>query len=149
MQLQDISELQKATKRGQHEFFRFGIAVLFVGGIMIYASLGLGITGNPGILLVVAAVDGGYVAMNMGANDVANNVGPAVGSKSISMFWAIIIAAIFEMAGATIAGGDVVSTIRGGIINMQTVPDTDHFIAVMTAALLAGALWLNFATAVG
>ena len=149
MQLQDTSELPKATKQGLHGFFRFGIAVLFVVGIMAYASLGLGISGRHGVLLVFASMIGGYMAMNIGANDVANNVGPAVGSKAITMFWAIIMAAFFEMAGAMIAGGDVVSTIRGGIISMDTIPDADHFIAIMTAALLAGALWLNFATAVG
>lgn len=100
-------------------------------------------------MLVVAAMIGGYMAMNIGANDVANNVGPAVGSKSITMAGAIAIAAIFEMLGALIAGGDVVSTIRGGIVDMSVVPSADHFIWLMTASLLAGALWLNFATAVG
>lgn len=149
MNLKDVSDIQKATKRGQNEFFRFGIGLLFVASIMIYSSLGLGLTGTNGILLVVASMIGGYMAMNIGANDVANNVGPAVGSRSISMAGAIVIAAVFEVAGALIAGGDVVSTIRGDIIDVSMVPDSRHFIALMTAALLAGALWLNFATAVG
>lgn len=149
MQFQDLSDIQKATRRSQREFFRFGMGLLFVVSIMIYSSLGLGISGTNGILLVVASMIGGYMAMNIGANDVANNVGPAVGSKSISMFGAIVIAAIFEVMGALIAGGDVVSTIRGDIIDTSLVPSTEHFIALMTAALLAGALWLNFATAVG
>lgn len=149
MKLQNVNDLQQGTKRSRREFFRYGLALLFVAGIMIYSSLGLGITGQQGILLVVASMIGGYMAMNIGANDVANNVGPAVGSQSISMGWAIVIAAIFEMAGAIIAGGDVISTVRGGIIDMSYVPDSDHFIALMTAALLAGALWLNLATALG
>lgn len=100
-------------------------------------------------LLVMAAVIGGYMAMNIGANDVANNVGPSVGSKALTMFGAIVIAAIFEAAGALIAGGDVVSTIKGGIIDPNQIADTQTFIWVMTAALLAGAVWLNAATAVG
>ncbi|WP_243477933.1 inorganic phosphate transporter [Orrella daihaiensis] len=116
---------------------------------MIYTTLSIGLSSPQGIMLVVASMIGGYMAMNIGANDVANNVGPAVGSKSITMVGAIVIAAIFEMLGALIAGGDVVSTIRGGIVDMSSVPSTDHFIWLMTAALLAGALWLNFATAVG
>ncbi|RIY42133.1 inorganic phosphate transporter [Neopusillimonas maritima] len=149
MKLQNVNDLQQGTKRSRREFFRYGLALLFVAGIMIYSSLGLGITGQQGILLVVAAMIGGYMAMNIGANDVANNVGPAVGSQSLSMGWAIVIAAIFEMAGAIIAGGDVISTVRGDIIDMSYVPDSDHFIALMTAALLAGALWLNLATALG
>ncbi|MGE4124867.1 MAG: inorganic phosphate transporter [Pusillimonas sp.] len=149
MQFQELSDIQHATKRSQREFFRFGMGLLFVVSIMIYASWGLGISGRQGIMLVVAAMIGGYMAMNIGANDVANNVGPAVGSKSISMAGAIVIAAIFEVMGAIIAGGDVVSTVRGDIIDMSAVPDSDHFLALMTAALLAGALWLNLATALG
>ena len=55
--------------------------------------------------------------MNIGANDVANNVGPAVGSSALTLTGAIIIAGIFEASGALIAGGDVVSTIKKGIID--------------------------------
>lgn len=87
--------------------------------------------------------------MNIGANDVANNVGPAVGSKAISMVGAILMAAVVEMAGALIAGGDVVSTIQKGIIHADAIADIDRFIWLMTAALLAAAIWLNVATALG
>ena len=55
-------------------------------------------------MLVAAAMIGGYMAMNIGANDVANNVGPAVGSKALTLAGAIAIAAVFEAAGALIAG---------------------------------------------
>jgi PiT family inorganic phosphate transporter len=65
------------------------------------------------------------------------------------MTGAIIIAAVFEMAGALIAGGDVVATVQKGIIDPATIADTERFIWVMTAALLAGAIWLNIATASG
>lgn len=149
MQFEDFSDLKKVTKRSQREFLRFGVGLLFVVSIMMYTTLEIGLSSPQGIMLVVASMIGGYMAMNIGANDVANNVGPAVGSKSITMTGAIVIAAIFEMLGALIAGGDVVSTIRGGIVDMSAVPSTDHFIWLMTASLLAGALWLNFATAVG
>lgn len=149
MQFEDFSDLKKINRRSQREFLRFGIGLLFVVSIMIYTTLSIGLSSPQGIMLVVASMIGGYMAMNIGANDVANNVGPAVGSKSITMLGAIVIAAIFEMLGALIAGGDVVSTIRGGIVDMSSVPSTDHFIWLMTASLLAGALWLNLATAVG
>ncbi|MDJ1018208.1 MAG: inorganic phosphate transporter [Paracoccaceae bacterium] len=105
--------------------------------------------GVDGILLVIAAMIGGYMAMNIGANDVANNVGPAVGSHAITLTGAIIIAASFEAGGALIAGGDVVGTIKKGIIDPDLVADRDTFIWLMIAALLAAAVWLNFATAVG
>ena len=71
-----------------------------------------GHTGIDSTLLVIAAVIGGYMAMNIGANDVANNVGPAVGAKAISLTGAILIAVICVSSGAIIAGGDVVSTIK-------------------------------------
>jgi len=149
MKIENLSDFKKVTKRSQREFFRFGIGLLFIASVMIYTSLGIGLSSPQGIMLVVASMIGGYMAMNIGANDVANNVGPAVGSKSITMTGAIVMAAVFEMMGALIAGGDVVSTIRGNIIDTQYIPDSDHFIWVMTASLLAGALWLNFATAMG
>jgi len=86
--------------------------------------------------------------MNIGANDVANNVGPAVGSKAMTLTMAIIIAAVFEAAGAIIAGGEVVKTIKKGIIDISAFGgNADPFIWAMMAALLAAALWLNFATA--
>ncbi|MCW8826321.1 MAG: inorganic phosphate transporter, partial [Gammaproteobacteria bacterium] len=62
---------------------------------------------------------------------------------------AIIIAAIFEASGALVAGGDVVSTIKKGIIDPAMIADSATFIWLMMAALLAGALWLNLATALG
>ena len=101
------------------------------------------------MMLVIAAMIGGYMAINIGANDVANNVGPAVGSKAMSLGLALVIAAVFEAAGALIAGGDVVDTIRSGIINPALVPSGDTFIWLMMSALLAGAMWLNIATAIG
>lgn len=89
------------------------------------------------------------MALNIGANDVANNVGPAVGAKALTLTGAIIIAAIFESAGAIIAGGDVVNTIKSGIINPDLITSKDSFIWAMTAGLLAAAIWLNFATSIG
>ena len=83
------------------------------------------------------------------ANDVANNVGPAVGSGALSLGAAVVIAAIFEASGAIIAGGDVVSTIKGGIIDPSSLEEGRAFVWLMTAALLAGALWLNLATWMG
>ncbi|MFK5938130.1 MAG: inorganic phosphate transporter, partial [Sulfurimonas sp.] len=99
------------------------------------------------MFLAVAALIGAYMAMNIGANDVANNVGPAVGSKAMTMTMAILIAAVFEAGGALIAGGEVVGTIKKGIIDITAFGgNPDQFIWAMMAALLAAALWLNFAT---
>ena len=89
------------------------------------------------------------MALNIGANDVANNVGPAVGANALSMTGALIIAAIFESAGALLAGGDVVGTISKGIIDPSAVGDPEIFIWAMFAALISAALWVNLATWVG
>ena len=148
MELKDINEIESATRSGRRETLRVGVAIMFIVGIMLYT--GAAASGHEGhYLLVAAAMIGGYMAMNIGANDVANNVGPAVGSQAMTLTMAILIAAVFEAAGALIAGGEVVSTIKKGIINPALIPDTDTFIWLMMAALLAGAIWLNIATAIG
>jgi PiT family inorganic phosphate transporter len=130
------------------ERYRVGFSFLFLLGVfLVVGQISSGMPNS--MLLMAAAVIGGYMAINIGANDVANNVGPAVGSGALTLGGAVVIAAIFEAAGAVIAGGDVVSTIKGGIITAERLEDADTFVWLMTAALLAGALWLNLATWMG
>ncbi len=148
MDLNNINSLEKAASSAKTELVRISIALLFMFGVMIYVlEMSGGI--DKHLLLVAAAVIGGYMALNIGANDVANNVGPAVGSKALTMGGAILIAAIFEAMGAIVAGGDVVSTIKKGIIDPAMIADSDTFIWLMMAALFAAAIWLNVATFVG
>ena len=148
MDMNDISQIERAAGFGRSELFRLGVALLFIIAIMLY-SVG-SVADVPGsVMLVVAAMIGGYMAVNIGANDVANNVGPAVGSRALTLTGAILIAAIFEAAGALIAGGEVVGTIKKGIIDPALIANTDTFIWVMMGALLAAAVWLNIATAMG
>jgi PiT family inorganic phosphate transporter len=144
-----VDKIEKAAQANRGELFRVGSAILFIVGIMLFATTLRTHDGTHSILLVAAAMIGGYMALNIGANDVANNVGPAVGSHAITLTGAIFIAAIFESAGALIAGGDVVGTIKGGIIDPALIADPDTFIWLMIAALLAAALWLNVATVLG
>ena len=101
------------------------------------------------MIVVAAAAFGAYMAINIGANDVANNMGPAVGANALTMGGAILIAAICESAGALLAGGDVVSTISKGIIDPSSMADSHVFIWAMMAALISAALWVNLATFVG
>ncbi len=140
--------IESAIQLNRGELFRFGTALIFIVGVMLFTIVRTD-GGIDGILLVAAAMIGGYMAMNIGANDVANNVGPAVGSHAITLTGAILIAVFFEAGGALIAGGDVVGTIKKGIIDPDLVANRDTFIWLMIAALLAAAVWLNFATAVG
>lgn len=126
--------------------FKIIIGAGFAVGVAFYANSLVGQSAHGGFL-VLAAIFGAYMAMNIGANDVANNVGPAVGSGALTIGGAIIIASIFEAAGALVAGGDVVGTIKKGIIDPAAFGgDPMIFVYAMSAALLAAALWLNLAT---
>ena len=126
---------------------RFGIPLVFLALTLVYVLTLSPVSG--GYLLAFAALVGGYMAMNIGANDVANNVGPAVGSQAMTLGGAILLAAVCEAAGALIAGGEVVGTIKSGIIEPDMVEDSRTFVWLMTGALIAGAVWLNFATWLG
>ena len=148
MDLKSYPEVKKAKNFDIKDTGRIAIGLLFILGVMIYTSISSsGIEHNA--LLIVASIFGGYMAMNIGANDVANNVGPAVGAGALTLLGAIVIAAVFESMGALIAGGDVVGTIKKGIIDPSLIADTQTFIWIMMAALLSGAIWLNLATALG
>ena len=150
MDVKQVNKLHKTAEKQQGEILRLGAALLFIAAIMLYTIVRgeeLGVQGS--LFVVIAAMIGAYMAMNIGANDVANNVGPAVGSGALTMGGAILIAAIFEASGAIIAGGDVASTIRSDIIDPTLIPNPQTFMWLMLAALLAAALWLNLATYIG
>ncbi len=129
-----------------NDFFKASSAFAFILLVGYYVSSFI-VPDSGGHILITASAIGAYMALNIGANDVANNVGPAVGAKAVSLLGAILIAAIFEASGAIIAGGDVVSTIKKGIIDPSMINDANTFIWLMMAALLAAAIWLNIATA--
>jgi PiT family inorganic phosphate transporter len=98
----------------------------------------------------MAAVVGFFMAWGIGANDVANAMGTSVGSKAITLKQAIIIAMIFEFAGAYLAGGEVTSTIRKGIIDVAYFTDMpEKLVLGMIASLLAAGIWLAVASYFG
>ena len=102
------------------------------------------------VLVVLAVIFGLYMTWGIGANDVANVMGTSVGSGAITVRTAIIIAGIFEFAGAAIAGGNVTSTIRKGIIDPSSIVDRPEILVFgMLAALLAAAVWLMVASTRG
>ena len=102
------------------------------------------------VFLILAILFGLYMTWGIGANDVANAMGTSVGSGAITVKQAIIIAAIFEFSGAFIAGGNVTSTIRKGIVDSSSIVDTPEILVYgMLAALLAAAIWLMIASSRG
>ncbi|BCV31246.1 MAG: inorganic phosphate transporter [Shewanella algae] len=101
-------------------------------------------------LIGIAAVFGFLMAWGIGANDVANAMGTSVGSNAITIKQAIIIAMIFEFAGAYLAGGEVTSTIRNGIIDSSYFTEVPELLVYgMIASLLAAGIWLVAASALG
>ncbi len=143
-----FSGLELATSRVARRMAGPGIAFLFIAAAGLAAGVFLGETSNA-LIVVIAATFGAYMALNIGANDVANNMGPAVGANALTMTGAITIAAVFESAGALIAGGDVVETISKGIVAPESIVTVSAFTWAMMAALLASALWVNLATWIG
>ncbi len=102
------------------------------------------------LFIGLAVAFGLFMAWGIGANDVANAMGTSVGSRAITLKQAIIIAAIFELAGAVLAGGEVTSTIRKGIIDPSMLAGTPEILVYgMLAALLAAATWLLIASTFG
>ncbi len=100
--------------------------------------------------LGLAAAFGLFMAWGIGANDVANAMATSVGSKALTIKQAILVAAVFEFAGAFLAGGQVTATIRKGIIDASSVESNPELLIYgMLAALLAAAVWLLVASRKG
>ena len=100
--------------------------------------------------IILAAAFGLFMAWGIGANDVANAMATSVGSKALTIKQAILVAAIFEFAGAVLAGGEVTSTIRKGIVDADLLSGREDgaelLVYGMLAALLAAGTWLLIAS---
>ncbi|MCG3267804.1 inorganic phosphate transporter [Yoonia sp. I 8.24] len=143
-----IGAVEYAAQYVSRPLVGLGISLAFIIIAALASSLFFG-GDSVSYVVIAAAAFGAYMAVNIGANDVANNMGPAVGANALTMGGAIVIAALCESAGALLAGGDVVSTISKGIIDPQSVASSEVFIWAMMAALISSALWVNLATWVG
>ena len=173
--LNKLEQIEVATNVLSRGLVPIGLGLLFLAFAALVASIYVGGEAG-GLVIVVAAAIGAYMAMNIGANDVANNVAPAVGAKALTLGGALVILgtvliirsagggaiqylvargvpadarALFETAGALIAGGDVVDTISKGIVSPAAIADPATFVRVMMAALLSSAIWVNVATWIG
>lgn len=130
---------------------------LSFGGLLAVATIGFGLWANGWVsgetnrvLLITAIAFGVFMAFNIGGNDVANSFGTSVGSGTLTMKQALVIAAVFEVSGAVLAGGSVTDTVRSGIVDLSVVEQSPQdFVFIMMSALLGAALWLFIATRLG
>ncbi|SMX94176.1 inorganic phosphate transporter, PiT family [Brevibacterium sp. 239c] len=113
-------------------------------------SFGYVSQGAPRMVLITTVIFGAFMAFNIGGNDVANAFGTSVGAGTLTMKQALLVAAVFEVSGALLAGGDVTDTIKSGIVDLGAVSlDPMEFVYIMMAALLGAAVWLLIATRMG
>lgn len=102
------------------------------------------------VILITTIAFGVFMAFNIGGNDVANSFGTSVGAGTLTMRQALVVAAIFEVSGAVLAGGEVTETVKSGIVDLESIHlDAMHFAFIMMAALLGAAVWLLIATKLG
>ena len=146
--LKRVSQLRGAAQDNARAVAAPGLALLFLLAALVWATWAVG-GGTQSYFIIIATVIAAYMALNIGANDVANNMGPAVGAKALTMGGALLIAATCEAAGALLAGGDVVTTISSNLIAPDVSLSTNAFVVIMMAALLSSALWVNLATILG
>jgi len=127
----------------------FAAMLVCMTGYFIYWGLGYTHYSHPGLFLL-ATLFGVFMAFNVGGNDIANSFGTSVGSGTLTIPQALLIAAVFEVSGAVIAGGEVTDTIRKGIVDLNGIDlQPMQFVFIMMSALLAAALWLLFASRKG
>jgi len=108
------------------------------------------IADNGQVLLILACLFGFFMAWGIGANDVANAMGTSVGARALTVAQAVLIACIFEFAGAYLAGGEVTSTIRKGIIDAGVISASPELLVFgMLGTLLAAGIWLLIASYFG
>jgi len=125
---------------------------LFFGGVFVLMTAvfmvwGFNYLENNHTLFILATLFGIFMAFNIGGNDVANSFGTSVGAKTLTVKQALMIAAIFELGGAMLAGAEVTNTIRKGIVDISAMDfDPMLLVFVMMGSLLSAGTWLLYAT---
>lgn len=102
------------------------------------------------ILVLISILFGFYMAWGIGANDVANSMADAVGSRALTIFWAVVLAGLCEFLGSVLVGSHVTNTIRKGIVDPNAFTNNPQLLALgLTCSLLAAAVWLQVASSLG
>ncbi|MEJ6020150.1 inorganic phosphate transporter [Corynebacterium sp. H113] len=131
---------------------------LFFGALMsvtliIFAFWSVDFVGPEAnmIILFTTVAFAIFMAFTIGGNDVANSFGTSVGAGTLSLKQALVVAAIFEVSGAVLAGGEVTDTVRSGIVDLDAINGLDpmEFVFIMMSSLLGAAIWLLVATRMG
>ncbi len=145
--MQKPTTTESPAKCGTSGMSQFLVAV-FIATVAYFVYWGLGYTGfNHSFIFLLACAFGLFMAFNIGGNDVANSFGTSVGAGTLSITQALIVAALFEVSGALIAGKEVTDTISKGIVDLSAIDiQPMQFVFVMMSALIAAALWLLFAS---
>src|SRR6185312_6128709 len=98
---------------------------------------------HSALIIALTCAIGFLMTWSIGANDLANIMSTTLGSKAVTVRQALLIAVIFELAGAILGSGDVMRTIRSGIINTELLTTTPEIlIDGMLAVLSAGTCWM-------
>jgi PiT family inorganic phosphate transporter len=143
--LEKLSFIEASTQFVMKNAATLGLAAIFLALVAVLSTF-FAPNNEVALIIMAATVIAAYMAMNIGANDVTNNVGAAVGARAITLVGALSIAFVFEILGAVLAGRGVVDTIKGGIIHPGTIENSGIVIEIMLAALLSAAIWINAAT---
>ena len=146
-----ISSSTESTKSVGTMRMNLFFAILLIAMTSYFLWWGLDYTmRQQTTLFIVATAFGVFMAFNIGGNDVANSFGTSVGAGTLTIPQALGVAAIFEVSGAVLAGGEVTDTIRSGIVDLDGLAvSPNQFIYVMLSALIAAAFWLLYATKKG
>lgn len=143
------SEKSSSSDKWWHLFFG-GLLAINIVIFVFWAYDFVGPQANTAILLITIAF-AVFMAFNIGGNDVANSFGTSVGAGTLSMKQALVVASVFEVSGAVLAGGEVTDTVRSGIVDLNAIHGLDpmEFAFIMMSALLGAAVWLLVATRMG
>ncbi|RAV34962.1 inorganic phosphate transporter [Corynebacterium heidelbergense] len=139
-------------KKSSDKWWHLAFGLLLLATVITFGMWVVGYVDNSAhhVVLAVTVAFGLFMAFNIGGNDVANSFGTSVGAGTLSMKQALMVAAVFEVGGAVLAGGNVTETVRSGIVDLQGVQLVPiEFVYIMMSALLGAALWLLLATKMG
>ncbi|RCW79434.1 inorganic phosphate transporter [Paracoccus lutimaris] len=142
--LSRVTNAERAVMQSARPVFRLGVALIFMAAAALTAT-GF-FAGQPAIGIVAAGMAvAAYLALSIGANDVSNSLGPAVGAGAIGMTSGLILVAAMEVLGAVLAGDAVTATLTEGLVG-STLGQGEATARMMLAALLAAGIWISLAT---